>query len=80
MTRLNAAAFGYAGTIVSALIMLLLGILINAGMYLGGANRVGSPSIVFSREKVVPPAKGYGVLAVEESQEDPCRAGFFSLR
>jgi len=34
MTKLNAAAFGYAGAIISAVIMLLLGILGNLGLYM----------------------------------------------
>ena len=34
MTKLNAAAFGSAGAIISAVMMLLLGILGNLGLYI----------------------------------------------
>jgi len=48
MTKLNAAGFGYAGAIVSAIIMVLLGILGNAGVYLGAVEQMEKWHMFFS--------------------------------
>lgn len=48
MGKLNSLAFGYAGAIVSALAMLLLGILGNLGIYSGAVNMMGQWHMFFS--------------------------------
>lgn len=48
MTKLNAAAFGFAGAIISAVIMLLLGISGNAGIYLGAVEQMEKWHMFFS--------------------------------
>lgn len=48
MTRLDAAAFGYAGGILSAAIMLLLGILGNLGVYMQAVKQMQDWHMFFS--------------------------------
>lgn len=51
-TRLNAVAVGYAAAIVSAVGMLLLGILGNSGMYAGAAGMMQQAHMFFSLSMV----------------------------
>jgi hypothetical protein len=46
--KLNALALGYAGAIVAAVCMLLLGILANLGIYSGGAEQMMKWHMFFS--------------------------------
>jgi len=48
MTTLNAAAFGYTGAIISAAIMLLLGILGNLGIYMQAVKQMQDWHMFFS--------------------------------
>jgi hypothetical protein len=52
MRKLNAAAFGYAGAIISAVIMLLLGILGNVGLYIGAVQQMERWHMFFSLSPV----------------------------
>ena len=48
MKKLNALALGYAGAIVSALIMLVLGVLGNLGVYTGAVMQMQKWHMYFS--------------------------------
>ncbi len=47
-TKLNSLSLGYAGAIVSAIIMLLLGILGNVGIYTGAVEMMTKWHVFFS--------------------------------
>ena len=48
MTKLNTAAFGYTGAIISAVVMLLLGVLGNLGFYMPAVKQMQEWHMFFS--------------------------------